>query len=236
MAFFLYKPLLKIMSMKKMSLLAVAAVMGTAVFAQNASPKLRTPIETKTRFGLRGAANLADLRFKDLPSGSLVTEAKYKTSFVAGAFVNVPIGSQFRFQPEVDFSSQGGKLQGPSGSGATPYGEQDLHYLNVPLNFQWQSPSGFFIQTGPQVGYLLAAKVKSASGNSNETENKENFDKIDFAWTAGLGYLSRIGLGLDLRYNYGIANIVEDNTSSFSGTVKNSVAQLGLVYHFGAYK
>lgn len=221
------------MCMKKIYLFALATMMSAAVFAQDASPKLRTPMEVKTRFGLRGGVNLADLRFKDLPSGSLVTEAQSKTSFVAGVFANVPIGSQFRFQPEVDFSSQGGKLQGPSGSGATSYGEQDLHYINVPLNFQWQSPSGFFLQTGPQVGYLLAAKIKNASG---ETDDKDDFDKIDFAWTAGLGYLSRIGLGLDLRYNYGIANIIEDNTSGLSGTVKNSAAQISLVYHFGAFK
>ena len=190
-----------------------------------------------TRFGLRAGVNLADLRFKDQPSGSTITEAQSKTSFNAGAFVNIPLSKVVHFQPEVDFSSQGGKLQGPSGSGATPYGEQDLHYINVPLNFQFMATNGLFIQTGPQVGYLVAAKLKNVPGSTGDVDNKDQFDKIDFSWTAGVGYLSRIGLGIDLRYNYGIANIMQDNNNSnLKGTVKNSVGQFSLIYQFGAYK
>jgi hypothetical protein len=223
--------------MKKISVLALAVTMSVALFAQETQPKLVTPMAKTTRFGLRAGVNLADLRFKDLPSGSPITEAQSKTSFNAGAFVNIPLGSVVHFQPEVSFSSQGGKLQGPSASGATTYGEQDLHYINVPLNFQFMATNGLFVQTGPQVGYLVAAKVKNVSGVSGETDNKDAFDHIDFSWGAGVGYLSRIGLGIDLRFNYGIANIMEDNnTSNLKGTVKNNVGQFSLIYQFGAYK
>ena len=223
--------------MKKISLIALALCGSAAVFAQDNTPQLTTPMAVKTRFGVRAGVNMADLTFKNLPSGSDVTEAQSKTSFNGGLFVNVPISSAFRFQPELSFSSQGGKLQGPSGAGSGLLGEQDLHYINLPLNFQFMSSKGFFIQTGPQLGFLLDAKLKSTtSGSSAEVENEDNFDKIDFSWSGGVGYLSRIGLGVDLRYNIGIANIIKDNTSGLEGTAKNSVGQFSLIYHFGAGK
>lgn len=147
----------------------------------------------------------------------------------------------FRFQPEVDFSSQGGKLQGPSGTTGAGTFEQDLHYIDLPLNFQLMTARGFFVQTGPQLGYLVDAEAKSLSGTSSaSSNNKSSFDKLDFGWTGGVGYLSRIGLGVEARYNLGIANIVADDAASGSsykgGTWKNNVAQVSLVYQFGASK
>ena len=214
--------------MKKISFIALALCGSVAVFAQETQPQLRTPMASTTRFGVRGGINLANLKFSEEASG---TETNSQTSFVAGVLANIPISGMFKFQPEINYSSQGAKIKG-SGVSA----EQDLGYINVPLNFQLQTASGFFVQTGPQVGYLLSAKAKgTVGGTTSEEDNKEEFDKIDLSWSAGLGYLSRIGLGIDLRYNYGIENIIEDNTAGV-GTVKNRVAQISLVYHFGAAK
>jgi hypothetical protein len=227
--------------MKNISFIALALCASSALFAQDSHPQLRTPMAVKTRLGVRAGVNLADLTAKNLPAGSAYTEAQSKTSFVGGLFANVPISGMFRFQPEVDFSSQGGKLQGPSGTTSAATYEQDLHYINVPLNFQLMTNKGFFVQTGPQVGYLIDAKVKSTSSTNTSADkgNLDNFDKIDFSWTGGVGYLSRIGLGVDLRYNIGIANIVSDNAPAGNykgGTWKNSVGQFSLIYQFGAYK
>ena len=229
--------------MKKTSLFVLALFSGMAVFAQDEKPQLRTPMTVKTRFGLRGGVNLADLNAKNVSNTATFTEAESKTSFNAGVFANIPISEMFRFQPEIAFSSQGGKLHGPSASGTGPTYEQDLHYLTLPLNFQLMTSKGFFIQTGPQLGFLVSAKTKNVSGTtavSNDGDNKDDFDKLDFAWSGGVGYLSRIGLGIDLRYNIGIANVVADDARTnapFKGqTWKNSVGQFSLIYHFGANK
>lgn len=230
--------------MKKTILFALAVFVSAVMFAQESNPQLRTPMVVKTRIGLRGGVNLADLTAKNLPSGSTYSEAESKTSFNAGVFANIPLGgSMLRFQPEVSFSSQGGKVHGPSGTSTGGTFEQDLHYLNLPLNFQLMTKNGFFVQTGPQLGYLVSAKIKNPSGTGAPAatdDNKDDFDKLDFSWTGGVGYMSRIGLGIDLRYNIGIANIVADDartTAPFrGGTWKNSVGQFSLIYQFGAYK
>jgi len=230
--------------MKKCSLVAFAAAMSAGVFAQETQPQLRTPMAVQTRIGLRGGVNLADLAAKNLPSTGTYTEAQAKTSFNAGIFANIPLaGSMIRFQPELNFSSQGGKVQGPSGTTSAGTYEQDLHYVNLPLNFQLMAKNGLFVQTGPQLGYLVSAKIKNPSGTGAPAateDNKADFDKLDFSWTGGVGYLSRIGLGVDLRYNLGIANIVADDARAGApfkgGTWKNSVGQFSLIYQFGAYK
>lgn len=219
--------------MKKIYLLALAVMCLTAVFAQESQPQLRTPMAVKTRLGVRGGLNLANLHLEDLPSGNPFSKTQSKTSFNAGVFLNVPISRAFRFQPEVSVSSQGGSFEASNG---TSYGEQDLHYINVPLNFQLVTPGGFFVQTGPQVGYLIEAKIKDQPGTTANQDDKDAFDHIDFAWTGGVGYLARFGLGLEARYNYGLANILEDNNTMFQGKWRNRVGQISLVYHFGAYK
>ena len=225
--------------MKKISFIVVALCAGCASFSQNTQPQLRTPMAVTTRFGVRAGVNLADLTAKNLPSGSAFTEAQSRTAYVVGAFANIPLAGMFRFQPEADFSSQGGKLQGPSGTTSAGTFEQVLRYVNVPLNFQLMTTKGFFVQAGPQLSYLIDAKAKNSSGTTtSNTDNKDAFDKFDFGVTGGVGYLSRIGLGVEARYNWGLANtIADDATNSYKGgTWKNQVTQISLIYQFGAAK
>jgi hypothetical protein len=226
--------------MKKISLIALALCTSAAVFAQDNQPQLTTPMATKTRLGIRGGVNLADLTAKDQASNAIATEAQSKTAFNGGLFVNIPISGMFRFQPEISYSSQGGKVQGPSGTGGLTY-EQDLDYINIPLTFQLQTTKGFFVETGPQIGFLVGAERVNSSNTTLASNggNKDGFDKFDLAWGAGVGYLSRIGLGVDLRYNIGIANVIADDNTTASpmvGTWKNSVGQFSLIYQFGAHK
>lgn len=229
--------------MKKTSLLFLSLCSGAALFAQRTTePQLRTPMAVTTRFGLRAGVNLADLTAKNLPSTSKFTEAEMRTAYVLGVFANIPLAGMFRFQPEADFSSQGGKVQGPSGTTSAGTFEQVLRYVNVPLNFQLMTKKGFFVQAGPQLSYLVDVKRKNSTNTTTtpNTSNKNDFDKFDFGFTGGVGYLSRIGLGVEARYNWGIANIVSDDASSTSsykgGTWKNQLTQISLVYHIGAGK
>ena len=97
---------------------------------------------------------------------------------------------------------------------------------------------GVFLETGPQAGYLVQAKQDGPG--TTKMDNKSSFDKFDLSWGAGLGYLSKVGLGIGARYNFGLTNTVEDgggNNSSNNGPeLKNSVIQVGLSWTFGANK
>ena len=217
--------------MKKISLIALACAAGFAVFAQD-QPKLRTEMSSAIRFGIKGGVNLARLRTSDFPSSS-EPNVNNKTSWNGGFLVNIPFGEGgLAVQPELLYSGQGAKLKVNVGTTTQSF-EQDFHYILLPVMLQWKSTGGFLIETGPQAGYLIKA-TQDGPGDT-ETDNKDNFEKFDFAWGAGLGFLSRIGLGIGARYNFGITNTLKDNTAYGSGVkARNSVINIGLFYRFGA--
>jgi hypothetical protein len=231
----------KIIFMKKISLLSLAFISCFAVMAQTpigtdpnmGTKPMRTEMSTATRFGIRAGVNLATLEIDD-DSQTNPLNTNNKTSFHAGLFVNVPIGGGLHFQPELIYSGQGSKISTTS-IGQNVNNEYDMHYLTVPLMFQWQSKGdgGFFAEAGPQIAFLLRAN------DDNDVDIKEtlNLKTLDYGVGLGLGYLTRIGLGVNARYNLGFANIYDqDANNNDDGKYKNRVINLGLVYHFGAAK
>lgn len=241
--------------MKKIYLSTLALATGLVVMAQGdpligtpAHKPVRTDMEVKTRFGIKAGVNSAKLSVKDdsYANPAFAPETNHKTSFHAGAFVNIPLGGNFRLQPELIWSGQGSKMQQETstttgtGTTITKYNfEEDLHYVNLPIMLQLQSPGGFYIETGPQLSYLVDAKQKGRSpiSTTDETDLDPVRDNFDIAWAAGVGYNTRIGLGIGARYNYGLRNIVKESSSGNSqDDFQNRVIQVGLTYQFGAYK
>ncbi len=111
-----------------------------------------------------------------------------------------------------------------------------LYLLCIML--QWKSAGGVYLETGPEPAYLI--KGKQDGPGSTEADNKSNFDNFDLAWGAGIGFMSRMGLGIGARYNFGLTNTIEDgggNNSPNNGPeLKNSVIQVGLSWRFGTHK
>lgn len=170
--------------------------------------------QTTAEFGLKGGVNIATF------SDNISTNFKSKAGFHAGALVHIHLSRYFAIQPEAMFSSQGAKLN----VGNAEY-KYDVNYVNIPLLLQFMAGQGFRVETGPQLGILASAKVKSGGLS---VENKNSYQSTDFSWAVGLGYLSSSNLGVDVRYNLGVSDIGKSNNSK---TV-NNVLQLGLFYQF----
>jgi hypothetical protein len=222
--------------MKKISLFALALSTSVALFAQDNVN--RRPMPVKTYFGIKGGVNLAKLRPSDFGPGEVSTNLK--TTAHAGFLVRIPLSTTggFAVQPELVYNRQGSKMKTTTTVGSisstTPY-EQDLGYLSVPIMLQWKSAGGFYVETGPQGSFLLDAR-QEGPGDDNEIENEGDMEKFDFSWGAGLGYMSRMGLGIGARYNHGFTNVLEENSANPDARLRNSVVQIGLTWLFGANK
>jgi len=171
----------------------------------------------QVQFGVKAGANFSTF------TGDNSEGVKTKVGFNGGAFVALPLFSSFSLQPEVVYSGQGFKVdeQGASGS-------LNANYLNIPVLFKYNNPSGFLAETGPQLGFLMSAKIKS--GGQSE-DYKDFLNSTDFSWAFGIGYLVKsVNIGIDARYNLGLSNIAKDSGDE---KVKNSVFQVGLFYVFG---
>lgn len=235
------------MFMKKISMLSLALLSGfgfvmaqtTTMDPDKAHKPLRTEMSTATRFGLRAGVNLASLEVDDDNNATPDFDNNSKTSFHAGVFVNIPVGGNFRIQPELSYSGQGSKIKGSlitSPSTQESY-ELDYHYIAVPVMAQIQTNGGFFVEAGPQVGFLISARQERNTGA--EADLEDFLRKTDFAVAGGLGYLTRIGLGLNARYVHGLSNVYNNDASGGQlrdAEISNRVIQLGLTYHFGAAK
>ena len=215
--------------MKKISFIALAIIASTALFAQD-EPTLRTERTTSPTFGIKLGVSLAKFRgenFNPAPNWNR------KTTINGGLTANFPMGKG-AFAPELLYMGAGSKFDFTPTGGPTVAGEQDLHYIALPLMFQIKPAAGFFIELGPQVGYLV-----SVSGDEdNALLDEEGFDNFDLAINGGLGYMSRIGLGINARYSYGLTGLLSETGQANFGDaeLKNSAIQFGLTYMFGANK
>lgn len=166
--------------------------------------------------GIKGGINIATLVSKN--SGN----SGAKISYHAGALTRYQFTSQWSIQPEVLYSKQGIR-QSLSGSNY----DINLDYINVPLLFQLLIKSGFRVQAGPQIGFLLSAKNIYLGV---ERDIKSNYKNIDFSFPIGLSWSWPSGFGIDGRWVPGLNEIIVN-----SGSAKNSVFQFGVNYQLSRH-
>lgn len=187
--------------MKKISLAAFILMIGTAAVAQEA------------KIGLKAGLNVATLTDNNDEMGT-------RLGFHGGLLAHIHLTPNVAIQPEVVYSSQGAKYTVADGEHSLA-----LNYINVPLQVQYMFNNGFRLQTGPQVGFLVGVNDKR-DGNETGFFSSDDFKSVDFSWSAGLGYLTYSGLGVDARYNFGLNNIIDAG----SAERRNNVFQIGLFY------
>lgn len=162
------------------------------------------------QLGIKAGVNASSIKV----SGS--TDFESKAGFYAGGLAHVHITPHFAVQPELVFSMEGGK----NGNLI-----RRQNYIDLPVLAQYMTNTGFRLQTGPQLGFLVSAKNKM--GNV-EVDVKDGMKAADLSWSFGASYLSKMGLGVDARYNLGITNVNE----SESPEARNMVFQVGAFYQF----
>ena len=219
---------------KKVLLLAAANVFALTVNAQ-------------IQFGVKGGLNVTELLVSSdskvyIGGNPQVMKNFPRKTLNAGAFVTIPLTKYLTLQPEAVFSEQGatGKPSVEYLVSATE--EYQFNYINIPVLLKYNFPTGFFVETGPQLGLLINAEIAETVVGASATSYynvKDQYKSIDFAWALGIGYLSPINLGFDVRYNLGLNNYSNVSSNSTptapvqTGSVKNSVVQIGLFYIFG---
>ncbi len=182
---------------------------------------LTASLQAQIRFGVKGGLNLASISTSDAPGVSY----SMKADFNGGVLVSIPIAGRFSLQPEAVYSGQGSAIKVDSISG-----KYNLQFINVPVLIKYHLISGLSVETGPQFGLLIGAKVKQDGGAS--TDIKDQLKTSDFGWTVGLNFLLPMNFGVDARYNFGLTNFLKDDGEG-GGSIKNGVAQVGVFYLFG---
>ncbi len=162
------------------------------------------------KFGVKAGPNFSN--FNGGPSG---IDYSGRTSFHAGALVQIKLFSNFALQPEVLYSSQGAEVEG--------FGDFDLDYISVPVMAKFYIISDrLSIDAGPQFSFL----INESETVFDEVSGESDSESFDFAVAAGAGLHVSDSFLVQARYAIGLTE------ASKNAEVKNSVFQLSLAYLF----
>ena len=173
------------------------------------------------KFGVRGGANFATITGDDTDN----LDSRIGVFFGGLAEFEV-VADKFSIQPELLYSMQGAEYSDSGGFD----GRFKLDYLNVPVMAKVYVADGFFLEAGPQIGFLLSAKDEYDEPISGEDDIKDFIKSTDIGGNVGLGYQFGSGLNFNARYNFGLSdfNDLEDS----SETLKNGVFSFGVGFRF----
>lgn len=183
---------------------------STFTFAQN-----------KPTFGINAGGTYANVRGNESADRN-----EYDFNFLLGGSVEMPLSSKVSFLLNVNYERKtfqqdlnaaffNPALSDPFDPIVTSEFvniKVRLEYITIPLNLKYylNERKNFFINGGPFVGVFLNSQSKANGTKINEDGNGL-FKTLDFGGNFGIGTRFKINekysLNLEIRHNYGLANI-----------------------------
>ena len=167
----------------------------------------------QTAYGLKGGVNIADR------SGDLYAS---RVSGHGGFFANVSITKNFFIQPELLYSGEGFEFWSTNVKH-----KWVLNYIQFPVMLQYYPISHVYVETGPQVGFLISAKDKIEESSQ---DGKDYINSVQFAIGAGLGIKATDNIIVYGRYNFGLSDITSPHADLVD--VHSNVGQIGIAVRF----
>lgn len=171
--------------------------------------------EEGIKLGIKGGLNVSNL------AGD-VKNNEIRTSIHIGFLSEFIVSDKFSIQPEILYSGQGYIYKDENTTE-----KNKLNYITLPVLAKYYILNNVSIETGPQIGALIYSRSKTNEGSSKI----DNQSIVDFGLNIGMGYELKSGVFFQTRYNHGLTNI---NNSDSSNKTKytNSVFQLSVGIQF----
>jgi hypothetical protein len=202
--------------MKKIVFIAVMAL-GSIGFTQ----------AQEIDFGLQVGFNKANLQ------GDYVEDVDARTGINVGLTGEYEISPSFGLMVGAIYSQQGAEGQNAFGQDTT----LKLDYINVPVLAKFYlGGSGFSIDAGPQVGFVVKDESEITNGLLAGSTTNYDAEAIDLSVGGGLSYKFLEGSFLEgisasARYMVGLSKIYDDN-DTFSDNITNQVISFNLGFKF----
>ena len=214
--------------MKKITFIIGLTLLTTNIFGQN----------TSTEYGVKAGINYSKYTPNIEFNGIEFVDFNGKFGFFVGGFVNFGFSDILKLQPELFFALQGTNTSQEIELRFSPDQEPVIGELksrvtestiSLPIMLQIYPTIKFYIEIGPQFGYIVSRKEKVTDDPFTElgspfgvSEDCPNCDKFDLGASLGIGYNFTSRIGINARY---YAGLIERNN-----TIKSSVINLGVNY------
>ena len=209
------------------------------LFAVFFSLSIQTHAQTSDlEFGIKAGANYSKFTPDLSMNGSNDAVYQRKPGFYLGAYLRKGLSEKLYFQPELHFSLQQTAfvVKGVEVRNNDPEAGSDIFDIEtnisesviaVPLILRYYWTRSFFVDAGPQLGYIIDRSEKIENDPFEQSEREAltqdyDHDKFDLGLSVGAGYNLNEDLSINGRYFLGL--IERD------GRIKSSVFSLGLEY------
>jgi hypothetical protein len=169
--------------------------------------------DAQTKIGLIGGVNLADWGGEDADG------VDAKIGFHVGGFANFAVGNKFSIQPELLYSTQGGKIDAPGDDVKLRF-----NYINIPVMVKYELIDGLHAELGPQFGFAVTRKSKQGDVT---VDRNDDFKGFDLGLGLGASYqFPSTPVGIGARSVFGLSRLDDDGDAKMF----NRVFQLGVTY------
>jgi hypothetical protein len=176
------------------------------------------------KFGIKGGLNISGFSGKDANQANF----KDRTDIHLGILSEIMVGDQYALQPEIVYSSQGGRSYSQDFNELN--GEETnfkVDYISLPVMLKYFIFPGLSIEAGPRFSFLIDSRVEAISNDSkSELDVTNKTEKFDLGVAGGLGYDLPWGVIVQARYLRGFSAIYEEVN------YRNSLIQLSVGYKF----
>ncbi|WP_024769340.1 porin family protein [Aquimarina macrocephali] len=159
-------------------------------------------------YGVRLGANLSSISSDDIPEN--LKDSRF--GIIAGFLAEVPINQKWSIQPEFQYSSLGNDDE-----------SLRIDYLQLPILLKYNFSELFNVHIGPQVG------LKIWEWEDNSTV-ETNFNTFNLSAVAGIGVRITENFFADLRYGFGVSNVIDDEDIPGGAKGSNRNIQLSFGY------
>ena len=177
------------------------------------------------QFGIKGGMNISSI------SDDGYDDTKSKVGYYGGVFVNIPASESFSIQPEVIYNNLGSEVK----LGNSYSRKLNLNYITVPVMFQYKATPQFYLEAGPEFGFLVSADSKTTWNNSTSTAelDKDNFNNFNMGVGLGAGFDITKNVGINARDVAGFSDVTKPSSDpSTNAKNKNNTFQVGLNFKF----
>lgn len=168
---------------------------------------------------------------------STITEAanvdldySYKAGFTAGVSLGWGFTDVVGLSVDVLFSNQGATMKIPRTDITIT---ENSNYINIPVMANFFITEGLTGKAGAQLSYFLSANDKVTG--AHETQNIDiisDYRTMDVSIPIGIEYAFKFGLAIEVRYNFGLTDMIKESPQYPNMKSYNSYGSLTLGYKF----
>lgn len=174
----------------------------------------------RASIGIRGGVNFQNLTGKD-DNGDKINNDML-TGFNAGLNAEIPVGTDFYFQPGVLYTIKGAK-----GSdiilGQTIKSEIKISYLELPLNLIYKPMLGgghMLLGFGPYVAFGMSGKVSYSGGGTSQNSDIKFKNKVMITDPDNVYYIKPLDAGANMLIGYEFGNKLSFQLNTQLGLTK----------------